>query len=214
MTMTAQPPMDTDLPLSAAIKATTAQAHEATENSDFMTRLVGGKLDRAAYVALTGQLLLVYRELEARIAEHRSHPALAPLADPALDRVTALEADWAVLTDGAPEPHALPGTVDYIERLHTLDAVGLAAHHYTRYLGDLSGGQIIATLVKRAYGIDEGRAFYDFSHLGKVKVYKDGYRARLDALALTPEQREELLAEARAAFECNRRVFEDLAATR
>ncbi|WP_235936351.1 biliverdin-producing heme oxygenase [Brevibacterium rongguiense] len=204
-------PDDAEAPLSTAIKTATAQAHDETENSSFMSQLMGGHLDRAAYTTLTGQLLLIYRELEAAVSAHRTDPALAPLADPALERTAALEADWAALTGGAADPSPLPATRAYIERLCGLDAPQLAAHHYTRYLGDLSGGQIIATLVQRHYGIDEGRAFYDFSHLGKLKPYKDRYRSALDSLPLTAEQRADLLAEASAAFECNRALFEDLA---
>jgi heme oxygenase len=45
----------------------------------------------------------------------------------------------------------------------------LLAHAYVRYLGDLSGGQIIGGRIKRAYGLKgkEGTAFYDFSAKGE-----------------------------------------------
>lgn len=200
-------------PLSTAIRDATASAHEQAENSAFMSRLLAGELSAEAYTALTGQLLLIYRALEAAVAAHRSEPELAPLADPRLEGRARLAADWDALTGGAEAPQPLPATRAYVDRLAGLDAVGLAAHHYTRYLGDLSGGQIVATWVGRHYRIDAGRSFYDFSDLGKLKPYKDNYRAALDALPLSPSQRESLLAEAQFAFASNRAVFEDLGQT-
>jgi hypothetical protein len=70
------------------------------------------------------------------------------------------------------------------------------AHHYTRYLGDLSGGQAIGRIIGREFGLDGGvgTAFYSFSEVPKPKLYKDAYRARLDALPLDDVQRARVLA--------------------
>ncbi|PIE27518.1 MAG: hypothetical protein CSA58_03860 [Micrococcales bacterium] len=48
--------------------------------------------------------------------------------------------------------------------------------------------------------------------IGKPKPYKDEYRAKLDRLAITAEQRDLLLAEAEASFRFNQAVFTNLAA--
>ena len=80
-----------------------------------------------------------------------------------------------------------------------------------RYLGDLSGGQIIARRLRDHYGIDgEGAAFYDFSALGKIKPYRDAYRERLDALELHDDVRDRVLAEAVLAFRLNTALFRAL----
>jgi heme oxygenase len=82
------------------------------------------------------------------------------------------------------------------------------AHSYTRYLGDLSGGQVIGRMVQRHYGVaDEGVGFYAFPQIPKPKPFKDLYRERVDALALTPAERELVVEEARAAFRHNRALF-------
>lgn len=85
------------------------------------------------------------------------------------------------------------------------------AHHYVRYLGDLSGGQVVATHVRRHYGLTDGLTFYDFTEVGKPKPYKDDYRAALDGLPLTSDQRGSVLAEAVEAFRANQAVFAELA---
>ncbi len=61
------------------------------------------------------------------------------------------------------------------------------AHHYTRYLGDLSGGQAIGRILDRDFDLGgRGISFYSFESVPKPKPYKDAYRARLDALGTTP----------------------------
>jgi heme oxygenase len=208
------------LSFSAELRTATTQAHEAAESSAFVPALLEGRLSARAFTDLAAQQWLVYAALERAFAGCE-HPALHPFLDSRLVRVPALEADLTHLvgTDwqqqlGASVP-VLPSTAAYADEVaeHEDDATFLLAHHYVRYLGDLSGGQVIARLVQREYGIgDEGLHFYDFSALGKPKVYKDAYRARLDAVALTAAERRAVVAHAQAAFESSRRIFVDLAA--
>ena len=83
--------------------------------------------------------------------------------------------------------------------------------HYTRYLGDLSGGQVVAHRMREHYGVDDsGLTFYNFEGIDKLKRYKDDYRARLDALPLDADAVDRLVDEALAAFAHNQAVFGDL----
>jgi hypothetical protein len=66
-----------------------------------------------------------------------------------------------------------PALKNFLQHIHHLSTSSgqaplLLAHAYVRYLGDLSGGQIIGGRIKRAYGLKEqqGTAFYDFSSKG------------------------------------------------
>ena len=66
--------------------------------------------------------------------------------------------------------------------------------------------------MNREYGVsEEALSFYRFEDLGKLKPYKDNYRAELDALELTAEERAALLDEASDAFRFNQQVFQALA---
>ena len=86
------------------------------------------------------------------------------------------------------------------------------AHHYTRYLGDLSGGQIIRHKLRQVYGLtDDGVRFYTFDEIAKPKRFKDGYRALLDGAGWDAGEQTALIAEANEAFRLNRAVFDDLA---
>ncbi|MCB0889873.1 MAG: biliverdin-producing heme oxygenase, partial [Nocardioidaceae bacterium] len=85
------------------------------------------------------------------------------------------------------------------------------AHHYTRYLGDLSGGQAIGAILSREYGLSgSGVEFYAFPEIAKPKLYKDAYRERLDALALTSEEKHAVVEEVKVAFSLNQALFAEL----
>ncbi|MFH0412626.1 heme oxygenase (biliverdin-producing) [Corynebacterium sp. L4756] len=207
----------TSEPLSLALRAATATAHENAETSDFMEELLGGKLDAAAVAEFTGQLWFVYEALERAVRGIEEHPLAAAIVDRRLERQAALEADLAGMygSNWRDEVRILPATMRYVARLEELtgtgDPVPVIAHHYVRYLGDVSGGQVIAARLGTYYDIDsESLNFYDFTAIGKIPPYRNSYRAALDELQIDDEQRSALLAEAQAAFGFNSGVFADL----
>ncbi|MFQ4148722.1 biliverdin-producing heme oxygenase [Arthrobacter sp. LAPM80] len=211
--------------LSQELKTHTAAAHMAAEDAAFVAELMGGTLDVAAMVALLDQSLVIYRALETALAAHVDHPQLGAFIDPKLARVAALEADMAY-HHGADWEEQLaegrivivPATTAYADALLTLGRESiefLLAHHYVRYMGDLSGGMIIARMVQRHYGIaDEGLNFYAFDGIAKPKPYKDAYRELLDTTDFSRAQKNAILDFAAESFELNRAVFVDLEAAR
>lgn len=213
-----------DQPLSLALRTETSSAHEDAEGSAFVEQLMGGLACRPAFVALVAQQLVIYRALEEVLwGEYADHPLVAPALDHKLDRVAALEQDMTFFAGedfddriAAGEIHLVPAAVDYATTLrtsHTPEA--MLAHHYVRYLGDLSGGQVIARMVHRHYSIDEaGLNFYHFAEIPKPKPYKDRYRETLDSLEVDAPTRRRILDAAVDSFELNRRVFADLGAAR
>jgi len=218
MTATTEQVLDpADAPLSAALRTGTRADHEAAERSTFVERLVDGSLPLAGYVDLAAQQHAVYVALEAAGERLVAAGSDGGLVFTELVRVPAIEADLAHLLgdDWRTRARVLPATAAYVARL---DAAGddlprYAAHAYTRYLGDLSGGQVLKRMIERHHGLrGDGVSFYDFPQIHRLKPFKDVYRERLDALPLTPAQRADVVAEARVAFRLNRAVFTDLAA--
>ena len=125
-----------------------------------MRALLTGALDRGHYVLLLRNLHALYVALEAALERHRlTHPAHA-LQLAAMYRTPALVSDLDNL--GSPSWTALPvatTTVAYVERIHAIGSTQpelLAAHAYVRHLGDLSGGQVLRDVVRRAYGLPSG----------------------------------------------------------
>ncbi|MFJ4026289.1 heme oxygenase (biliverdin-producing) [Paenarthrobacter sp. NPDC089989] len=202
------------------LKAQTAEAHEQAEQTGFVTELLAGRLDAEQVGKLLLQNLVIYRALETALVLN-DDPRLAMFSDPALLRVHALEkdlavhfgSDWEARLDSG-SLHVTPGAEAYAAELTSLGPVSvtyLLAHHYVRYLGDLSGGQIIASLVRRHYGLGpEGLNFYAFEGIDKIKPYKDAYRGHLDSAPFSVEEKEEIVSHAKNAFATNQQVFVDL----
>lgn len=203
--------------LSAALRAGTRAEHEAAERSAFVEHLVTGRLDLAAYADLAAQQLAVYTALEAAGDRLRSAGTDAGLVFDELERVPAIEDDLAHLHGSGwrDRVRTLPATAAYVARLEAVAGTlpAYAAHAYTRYLGDLSGGQVLQRMVQRHYGLaDRGVAFYDFPQIHRLKPFKDVYRERLDGLDLAADERAAVVEEARVAFRLNRAMFADLGA--
>ncbi|WP_152192618.1 biliverdin-producing heme oxygenase [Georgenia satyanarayanai] len=199
-------------PLSAQLRERTRAAHERAESVPFITDLMHGRLDRAAYADLAAQQHGIYVALEAASAELVGAPRGATLVFADLTRAPSIEADLAYLygQDWRERIEVLPAARAYAERIAQVagDLPRYAAHAYTRYLGDLSGGQAIKRLVQRHYGLgEEGVAFYTFAGIAKPKVFKDEYRSQLDALDLSALETETAVDEANVAFELSTALF-------
>lgn len=211
---------------STRLRRATMVEHREAETRSFISRLMSGDVPMAGFAALTAQYLAVYRELEAAAARMRAEAAesssgLAPslvaeFADPALIRVPSLEADLAHLygPDWESQITVLDSTRAYADRLRDLAATSPAhfvAHHYVRYLGDLSGGQMIGRTLATVYGLgDAGTSFYRFEQIPDARAYKVAYRKRLDALNLSDDLAATLVDEAQLAFRYNAAVFVEL----
>lgn len=202
----------------AQLKSSTRTEHDAAEHSSFIQDLMEGKLTAEDYVRLLAQYQPLYGALEKACAAWRSEPSVQQLLDPALDRSEAIRNDLAGLTEylGIEMPDLTNAVTLYTQRIHEVGALQtperLIAHHYLRYLGDLSGGQAIGALVARHYNIpSELLTMWKFPTIDKPKIYKDTYRIHLDHFAQQANQ-EEIIDEARLGFALNRNLFVELGA--
>lgn len=197
--------------LAEYLKTGSKEAHTHAETRTFVDQLISGELDLAAYANYLAQLAVVYEALESR-APKPGDPAL--IHDSRLPRLAAIEHDLEALgVSNWRETHPpLTNATAYADYLRELDdGLMYVAHHYTRYLGDLSGGQIIARMLERHYGATaEQLAFYNFEEIEKPVIFKREYHAALDALEVTEAEREALLAETKRAFEFNASLFDEL----
>lgn len=84
----------------------------------------------------------------------------------------------------------------------------MVAHAYTRYLGDLSGGQVLGKITQKSLGLSskEGLSFFSFPGVTSPNRFKQLYRSRMNSIELMDEQRAAVLQEAVDAFEFNIQV--------
>jgi heme oxygenase len=91
-----------------------------------------------------------------------------------------------------------------ITRVAVGEGTRLIGHAYARYLGDLSGGQILARLLGRSLGLGPGTlAFYDFPDIPDADGFKAELRAALDWAAPLLADPEAVVDEALCAFRLN-----------
>ena len=204
------------VPLSTLMRDGSRPQHEAAESSVFVSELMSGRVSAAGYVNFLRSLRTIYAALEETGRALADDPVVGGIVDPRLDRVAAIDADLEFWSTGADLESLVPGVAaeEYADAIRATAAqpAHYVAHHYTRYLGDLSGGQVIGRLLDREFELDgQGVALYEFAEIPKVKPYKDDYRARLDALALTDEQRAGGVAEVQRSFSFNQAMFAELA---
>ena len=103
----------------------------------------------------------------------------------------------------------------YCYRLNEIaekDPYLLIAHHYTRYIGDLSGGQILKGIAQTALRPPKGEGlhFYEFEGIADKKGFKTSYRTALDTLPINQSQANAIINEANYAFRLNMYMFDEL----
>jgi heme oxygenase len=200
-------------PLSAALRARTGAAHAEAEHSRYMTALVGGRVTAAGLAALLTRLAPVYEALESAGVRWADDDRVGRFVRPELHRTTRLRADLEHLTGGTDVP-VTPAAVAYgarVEEVSRASAARFVAHHYTRYLGDLSGGQVIRAALERSLGVADGTgaSFFAFPDV-RAGALKQQYRGWLDETPFSPAEREELVDEALVAYRLNVAVAAEL----
>ncbi|MCU1413412.1 MAG: biliverdin-producing heme oxygenase [Microbacteriaceae bacterium] len=204
------------IPFSQALRERTWSGHGESEGAGFMSDLMTGKGTRDDYIALVAQHFFIYEALEAAAARMAGDPIAARFISPQLTRLPAIEADLGFLigADWRDQISPLPTTARYVERVNTVAATwpgGFIAHHYTRYLGDLSGGQVIRTLMQRQFGFQtNGVGFYLFAEIASPKQFKETYRDQLDAVDWSDEEQDRVIDEVLVAYRFNTELFVDL----
>jgi heme oxygenase len=134
--------------LSTQLREGTKKSHTMAENVGFVKCFLKGVVEKTSYRKLVANLYFVYSAMEEEMEKLRSHPVVSKICFPELNRKNALEQDlyfyygpnWRNEIALSPAGQAY---VDRIREIATTEPELLVAHSYTRYLGDLSGGQIL-----------------------------------------------------------------------
>lgn len=192
----------------------TKALHLQAERSGMMVRILRGRATRQGYALMLRNLLPAYIAMEDALERHRESPAVGLFARPETYRAAALAADVEAL-EGPGWRNTLtllPEAVCYAEAIAQAgsgDGAGLIAHAYTRYLGDLSGGQIMQGVLAKNLGLGAGElAFYRFDGIADIATFKAEYRINLDRAGAIVVDPARVLHEASEAFRHNMAVSE------
>jgi len=136
------------------------------------------------FVQLVTSLYFVYEAME-RSFDTLNDASVKAMDYPVLRRSQALEEDMAYFYGADWKRQAKPSVatkayVDHITKVASGDKPWLlVAHMYTRYLGDLFGGQMMMGMATKSLSLEAGKgvAFYKFDQITDNKAFiEDWYQ--------------------------------------
>ncbi len=157
------------------MRVSTADAHREAERSGIVHDLLTGQTQRDGLALLLCNLLPVYQALEAGLERQTTSASLGSFAWRPLYRTSALQADLQTLGG---TPVMLPESLVYADYV-AKDEPTLLAGIYVRYMGDLSGGQILNRLFGRTVCLPP-LAFYSFPDIADIDAFRTITRAAID----------------------------------
>lgn len=187
------------------------------ENVGFVKCFLKGVVEKDSYRSLVKNLYFVYTAIEEEMAKHQNHAILSKIYFPELNRKQSLEEDLSYYYGPNWREEATPSAAGqaYVQRIREVSESEpelLVAHSYTRYLGDLSGGQVLKKIAQTAMNLSdgEGTAFYEFEEIADAKEFKNKYRQEMNDLPIDQATADRIVAEANAAFGMNMNMFNEL----
>lgn len=166
---------------------------------------------------ITAGLYYIYSILEEAIEQNKENIYVSKIYYPELFRVKAIEEDLEFYFGSSWQEQIYPTVAIqlYISRIKYVAKTNpmlLIAHAYVRYMGDLSGGQMIKQMIREALNLENGKGtqFYEFEKISDIIAFKKQYRASLDTLELTQSQIQAIIGEANLGFLYNVNFFREV----
>ena len=202
--------------LALALDDGTRKSHSVAENTAFVTGFFRGIATKAAFSQLVSSLYFVYEAMEDAF-ETTTDESVRALDYPELRRRAALEEDMAYYFGEDWRTTVTPSvaTQKYAARVREVAAEQpylLVAHMYTRYLGDLFGGQMMGGMARRSLKLEPGAGtkFYEFDDIPSTKPFIEQWYRELNKLDLDEAARQAIVDEGNLVFALNIEVFEEL----
>ncbi|MGQ4647391.1 biliverdin-producing heme oxygenase [Lyngbya aestuarii] len=206
--------------LANRLREGTQKSHTAAENTAYMKCFLKGIVEREPFRKLLANLYFVYNALEEALRRHQDHPVVGLMYFPEINRTSNLEQDLVFYygDNWREQITPLPAGQVYLDRIQEIANTApelLIAHAYTRYMGDLSGGQALKNIVRSALKLppDQGTGMHEFEQIPTVEArreFKEKYRLALNSLPIDETTIQSIVDEANYAFTLNRDVVHEL----
>lgn len=202
--------------LSKQIREGTKKSHTMAENTGFITCFLKGVVEKKSYIRLLSDLYYIYTAMEESFEKHKSNDILRFIYYPELFRKKSIEKDLEYYlgnnwSSNLTQTNSCKEYCERIKKVSDNNPYLLIAHHYTRYIGDLSGGQMLKNIAQTALKVDDiGMNFYLFNNIPNEKIFKSEYRMMLDSLPFDQSEIDCIIEEANYAFKLNMKVFNEI----
>jgi len=203
--------------LATQLREGTSKSHSMAENVSFVKSFLGGVIDKDSYRKLVSNLYFVYSAMEEEMEIHKENKFISPIYFTELHRKRNLENDLEYYYGPNWKSSIVisEATKAYVNRIKIVSREKpelLVAHAYTRYLGDLSGGQLLKKIAQRAMNLSDGHglSFYEFDKVKDEQEFKQNYKKALDSLVLDSTLADQIVSEANVSFTMNMKMFQEL----
>lgn len=206
--------------LATYLREGTKNAHSLAESTVFMRCFLKSYVEQQTFEKLLANLYLIYQELEQQLNHYRTHPIIGLIYFPVLLRTSSLEEDLVYYYGSNWQEKIVPSPAvnHYLSRIKEVAKTNptlLVAHAYVRYMGDLSGGQGLKHIARKAYKLPDNRGtqFYEFSGLPTPedkRNFKFKYRDILNVLPVQSNIIPAIVEEANLAFSLNCELLQEL----
>jgi heme oxygenase len=219
----------------------TRKSHSMAQNTAFVEGFFKGISKKESYRDLLTSLYYVYKAMEIDVLDVNANAKAAATADSddstpvscssminklddtSLRRLAGLEKDMEyfygsnVWQNNIPKP--TKATEAYVNRIQEISndpsqQYLFIAHQYTRYLGDLFGGQMMGGMASRSMDLPldgSGVQFYNFNDIKSTKEdFINAWYTKLNSLPLTKEQKQNIVNEANLVFDLNIDLLKEL----
>ncbi len=205
--------------LAGLLREGTKKSHTMAENTGFVACFLKGVVEKTSYRKLISDLYFVYQAMEEEIDRlvEDNHPVIKFIGFKELFRKETLENDLRFYygDNWNNEINISESAQEYVNRIRLVAKESpelLVGHHYTRYIGDLSGGQILKKIAKKAMNLEgeNGLCFYEFKLIKDEKEFKRSYSETLNNLPIDKKIADKIVQEANEAFLYNMKMFKEL----
>lgn len=195
----------------------TRKSHSMAESTQFVAGFFKGLSDRKSFSELVTSLYFVYEAMEAAI-DATEDPSVERLDFAQLRRLPALEEDMEYFHGPSWRESITPSpaTIQYCDEIRQVALENpylLIGHQYSRYVGDLFGGQMMGGMAVKSLNLapdGPGTSFYRFGDITDTQAFIQTWYSTLNGLDLSEAQKKAVVDEANVVFRLNIDVFEEL----
>jgi len=194
----------------------TRKSHSMAENTAFVTGFFKGIAKKDSFARLVAGLYFVYEAMEEAF-DSTPNSGVKALDFKALRRLESLKEDMVYYygENWRENVKPSPATKKYVDKIKTIAAEDpdlLIAHQYTRYLGDLFGGQMMGGMATRSLKLENGKGvkFYSFQDIPDASKFIETWYTEMNALDLSQEVKQAIVDEGNVVFALNIELFSEL----
>ena len=168
--------------------------------------MLEGRITKKGYVTYLRNLHEIYDGLERCLAASGSVPP--EIAAPELHRAAVIACDLSSMvgSEWTTKLSVCAAARAYRDRIESVAGhdSALVGHSYVRYLGDLSGGQLLSRHLRQHLGLSEQElCFYRFEKIEDIAATKRRFRRSLDRFGQSLTDPQSVVREAQRAFKLN-----------